>query len=801
MSETTSPHAGLTRRSFLKTTGAIVGAATLAGGVTSLTALAEEKKTPSKDEEIYASSCRSNCHQACQLNFHVRDGKIVRVSPFDYPEECYNRICSKGYSHIFRTYSQERTKYPLRRAEGTERGSGQWERISWDEAISEITSKIKDARSQFGSGAFTVFYWGSGNYAMANGTATPAYMDRFMTATGCTKIQISTDMGSVQSGQRMGSFQSFPETKKFADAKSIIFWGGNYVLSEPNLMHFLLEAKKKGAKFICIDPNFSLTAAKSDWYIPIRPATDGLLAIAMEKIIIENGWYDEAFLKTQTTAGGLMFADKIKMVRASDLGKQIENDPVMCMDSKGELVPMEQCSDPVLFSQGKIENEGKKLRTSLDFVVEQIDKYSLDDISEKTTIPLNTINELAEYYAKNPSLVFLGYGANHYTNANHTYFALKMLPALTGQYNSEIAGMGTNPAGAADLSYVGLIPPTVPNDPGPVIPTPWMHKAVHEGQWAGNPYHSKVLYIACTDYLNNMSDRAGAIEWMNKFETIIVADPFMTDTARYADYVLPASFWFESEDVQNNQFSTIPMMNYCSQVIDPLYESKSDFEIYNLILHGIGLDDAIIEDRADWFRVVLDTEGCRKMGISYETLKKNRTMRSASDAPEVSKGRFQFATDSAKPIWFNNQNLDLEKELSQPSWEPPVEAWYENEIVEKYPLHAISRRSRYRTHTQWWDVELLNELDREPNVMINPADAEKYGIADGDMMRVYNDRGSFVARTRFSNGTRPGTVFTSRGFQAHQYVEGHHQTILPRYCEDWVQNQAFYDTLVAVEKA
>lgn len=792
---------GITRRGFLKTTAA-VGAAAIAG-TGALTALADEDPAASgAQEEVFASACRSNCQQGCQLNLHVRDGKITRVSAFEYPEESYNRICSKGYTNMYRTYSAERTKYPLRRVEGTARGAGEWERISWDEAISEISEKIKAAQAEYGSSAFTMFWWGSGNYASANGTSNPCFQDRFVSATGSTRIQISVDQGGQQAGKRMGSYQAMPEAKYLLNGKSFIFWGGNFVVSFPQAMHFIFEAQKSnGAKLICIDPNYSPTAAKCDWYIPIQPGSDGLLAMGMEKIIIENKWYDEEFLKKHTTAGALMFPDGVKMVRASDLGQAIEGDPLMCMSERGSFEPAATCTDPVLFSEGEIVLDGRRLRTSLDFVVEQLDQYTLDDISEKTTIPLETIQELADHYAHTHSFVHLGFGVNHYTNASWTYFALYMLPALCGQYNSEDSGMSMGLGSGGSWNYQYMTAPEPPDDAGPEIPLPCMTEAVDNESWNNKPYHPEVLYIACADYLNNHSNRPEIMRIMDKFKTIIVADPFMTDTARYADYVLPASFWFEVEDVYNCQYGSAPFLHHCDKVIDPLWESKSDYEIYNLILKGLGKEDVCINDLDEWFNVALDTPENKKLGLTFETLRANKTMRAKADVPYVPTGRFQFAIDEVTPLWTNNQELNDEEELTQPRWKPPVEAWPESELAEKYPLQAISRRSRYRTHTQWWDVPVLNELDSEPSVMINPVDAEKYGIEDFDYMRVYNDRGSFVARARYHSGIRPGTIYQSRGYQGSQYVEGHHDSIHPTYCEPYVHNQTFYDTRVAVEKA
>lgn len=160
MSGSTNPRGGITRRNFLKTTAAVTGAAAVAGG-TSLTALAEEKPSEGNEQVKYVA-CRGNCMNGCQFKCTVRDGKIVKNEMAPMPQEKYNRICAKGLSVPQMTYSPDRIQYPMRRV--GERGSGQWERISWDEAISEITGKWKGyieehsglSIAQSGSGAGTL---------------------------------------------------------------------------------------------------------------------------------------------------------------------------------------------------------------------------------------------------------------------------------------------------------------------------------------------------------------------------------------------------------------------------------------------------------------------------------------------------------------------------------------------------------------------------------------------------------------------------------------------------------------------
>ena len=171
MSESKNPHSGLTRRSFLKTTGALAGATAVGVGASSLSSLAVKDAAFAEEqgeEKVLRTSCRSNCFQSCTLNVHVRDGKVCYMSRADYPEDVYSGCCLRGLSMHERAYSRTRIKYPMRRV--GDRGSDQWERISWDEALDEIAEKLTAVREQYGTHAVAIDT-ASGNYGRCKAEA------------------------------------------------------------------------------------------------------------------------------------------------------------------------------------------------------------------------------------------------------------------------------------------------------------------------------------------------------------------------------------------------------------------------------------------------------------------------------------------------------------------------------------------------------------------------------------------------------------------------------------------------------
>ncbi|MBP3701575.1 MAG: molybdopterin-dependent oxidoreductase [Lachnospiraceae bacterium] len=245
----------------------------------------EAPSKPVIEEQVYCGVCRGNCASGCLLNVHVRDGKVVRTSMREMPDERYNRICMKGLTQPYRMYNADRLKYPMRRV--GERGEGKWEQITWDEAIKEITDKWKGYQAEYGTQSVAV-YKGSGNFATINGVGMGSAYDRFKNVFGVTTIGMDVDAANVTGVGPVigrGIMASGNEAADLLNAKTIIVWGANPVNSQQQTTHFLLEAKENGTNLIVIDPILSGTASKADIYVPIRPGSDAAMAMAMMEIM------------------------------------------------------------------------------------------------------------------------------------------------------------------------------------------------------------------------------------------------------------------------------------------------------------------------------------------------------------------------------------------------------------------------------------------------------------------------------------------------------------------------------------
>ena len=274
---------GLTRRNFLKTTGA-AGVAACLGAVGTNLAVAEElddDERAGEEERICSVMCRSNCMGSCRWLAHVRDGKVVKLEPGNYPNDGYRGGCLKGASYMERIYSPTRIQQPMRRVPGSERGAGEWEAISWEEAIEEAAKHIKDAADAYGPKS-VVFDASSGQYGYMNGVYNQ--FARLSGVMGATKTAVCYDYAAGYGINRVlgtGDWAYCNEPNSVLDSSMVVVWGTNPVFTAPQNWRWIQWAKENGTKVICIDPIKSATAHRSDEWIQVNPGYDGYMALAI----------------------------------------------------------------------------------------------------------------------------------------------------------------------------------------------------------------------------------------------------------------------------------------------------------------------------------------------------------------------------------------------------------------------------------------------------------------------------------------------------------------------------------------
>lgn len=759
------------------------------------------------EEQIYYGSCRNNCFGGCHLKITVRDGKVVKTAMAEMTDPRYNRICTKGLSHVQRIYAADRLKYPMKRV--GERGAGEWKQITWEEATQEIADTWMKLQAEYGDGSIA-FTQTSGNF----GTIHPGAAPRLKALIGGTTISTPVDATVYYStGNAFGISEAYSgsEVADCLNSKCIILWGANPADAMLQNWKLYREAQRAGAKLIVVDPNFTTSASKADYFVPIKPGTDSVLAMAMMNIVLEKGWTDDEFLKFRSVAPFLVKESDGKYLRLSEVTGEAPaegtTDPILVWDESADTYgTADEVTTPAL--NGAHEINGIKVNTAYDLLIERIKDMTPAYAAEFCDLDEQLIYDITEVYATSgPGWIVNGFGPDHYANGHYAVFATCCLAILTGNAGKSGAACGLfNPLGAFQSGRL-----TAPENAktGVTVPNTYMKQVMEEKQLNGTPVDLHSLYVHCGNPLANAAGRADLLEAMLKLDLIVVADYTLNDTAQYADIVLPVAHWFEVNDI-HSRVSESPHCMLQEKAIEPLYESKSDLEVIGMIAEKMGLGEHFQKTDLEWIEEELDTDYARMMGITMENLKEKKVLRNISGGDgknyvhgengfPTATGRAQFYLENPAPNHALGHQISFEKECL-PYWEAPNEAWSENPLAAKYPLVFGQERPKYRVHTQYGTNPWLLELDPEPIVKLNPKDADARGIAMGDMVKVFNDRGYVVLKAVISNGTRPGMIVMPKGWQRGQFVDGHYQDLTSPAHHEACLNGCFYDALVEVEK-
>lgn len=756
-------------------------------------------------EQIFSCMCVGNCQSRCRLYVHVRDGKVVKTSMAPFPDPRYNRICSRGLSHVQRIYDPNRIKYPMKRV--GKRGEGKWQRISWEEAIDTIVTKFKGYQEEYGKQS-VAFFSVSGNMAWLNG---PYGAQRLANLMQATVIEHSLDMSDTYGlGRVIGSGSSFNQSNDPADlanAKTVIVWAANPTDSHPHSWRYIADAQDAGAKVVVIDPRYTTTASKADQYIPIRPGSDPALALAMAEVIISEKLYDESYLLDHTVAPFLVREDNGRFLRQSDLTDvkpedPMQADPYVVWDAKaGKERILDENVEPAL--EGSFTIAGIKVNTAFTVLKDFVAEYKPEAVADICDIQAVIIRDLARLYALNkPASIFNGF--IQYDNGLQTGHAWGILASLTGNIAKNGAFIGHTGLSGYNLNIIEYLFPR--GKTSPVVPWIYMQELIKTWEFQGKPHPIKAMYIHSNNPVCNATNQNKIVNTIfPAIEFIVVVDPIETETAKYADIVLPGTHWFET--VEFVQGPDTPTTTISEKAVEPLYEAKSDMDIYRLLSKGLGLGEYFDYTDEEFIQMLINTDLARATGLTWERLEKEKVIQTLPSCWVNWKdnkfwtpsGRLEFYLEDPQPRIDCGVPIDQSKE-HLPVFTPPVEAWPDNPLTKKYPLIYHTERVRWRLHSQWYNAAWLRERDPEPMVKMHPRDASARGIKTGDMVEIFNDRGHVVLKAVLSDGQRPGMVSVPKGWHRDQFKAGSYQELTNDHLNTSSYNQSFYDVLCEVRK-
>jgi anaerobic selenocysteine-containing dehydrogenase len=817
------PRRAVSRRGFLKTALAVSGVA-LAGGALSGCSSVSSYNAASAQAEEQVCTTYCNACMGCPLEAVVRDDNVVLTRAAEIPGATRDvkRMCARGASIPTMLVETKRVKYPMRRVKGTERGAGQWERISWDEAIADIYDHIKRYQSEYGKGSVCSFTYG---------TTEPRNLYnlyRLENVAGFSHQNRTTDMALSESLMYTAGgyfYQSGTDTDLVQKSKAFVIWGHNPVVSWPNMWRYIADAVDNGCKLVDVDPNYNTIAQKSDLFVPVRPGTDGALALGMINYMEQNGLTADAYMQQKSCAPFLVKASDGKFLRKSDLDTSItadsgDDDFAVWDNATGALGYAKTASNPEL-RKSSFEVEGMTVSTSYSLLIDMVGEWTMARTAEVTDVPEDTIKRFIDIITSAGNCdIFQGYGLDHYTHGFNTISAVSALRIVGGMVPDPRSPYSMNTTGFTMQEQAAGHPTTTCQigtfmfndllDTGKyTFPSATMEYGGQTVEIPGATVEQplKMLINFGANILNSCANRNESIEAYKKFEYVVVTNVEWCDTCDMADVVLPAAMIQET---------VAPItMDGClvagEQCITPRFEAKADYEIAQLIGQGIGLGEYFAEDMETGMAHVMDTQVFNMVGMTYDALKQAKIMYvDCMPLPKymTTTGRLQFYQEVPGPFEYYGQALNP-AEVHLPVWQPPVEAWtvdaggfQHSALSEKYPLQVIAGTRRFRVHSYYGQNPLLREMEiNEPCVRMNPADAEARGIAEGDYVELYNDRGHAVAKALFSDGIRPGMLDIDRGWQASQYKSGCSQELTSKQIVDWsCPNYAYHDCLCEMRK-
>jgi anaerobic dimethyl sulfoxide reductase subunit A len=746
------------------------------------------------ESHIIRTVCDPNCHASprCGIAAHVVAGRIDKIEAGRFPLPEYDRrICAMGMARLEQQYHPDRLRYPLQRV--GPRGAGKWQRISWDEAYDLIAERLSALGARYGSRSLA-FFTGSG----AAGVLTKGSVQRFAAAIGGTAYRA----GGVDYGVPKGLEYTFgvpastyfrPGGHEYADAvnsKMILFWGGNAADTRLVDFHFVLEAQRRGAKIVCIDPNRSATARHADRWISPRPGTDTALALALLNEIIANNLYAAGFLSRHTNAPFLVRRDSGELLRGAASANLVWD----C--ERGDALPCNEVTMPALTGEHHVKTDSGAIIDcvpAFQLLVELCANYSADRAAQITSVPAPVIRQLARDFADaKPAAIRIGYGVDRWYYSDYTARAAANLVIATG--NIGIAGGGISVHDGTYAAPLNLNPFRTPGGrQAATLDIIGLMRAIEHD----DPYPVRSLWLSASNMFNQTSANRSHVlrDILPKLELFVAVDLFMTDTAIMADIVLPACSIFEKSDLIAGMFLQLQR-----QVVAPEGESKADLDIFAGLAQRMGLEQFFDRSPEDYLREMLESNDPLLSGISLDRLQReDALLLNRPAAPYVGLADLRFNTPSGRIELYKEELVQHGAEL--PCYREPIEATPKNSLYSKYPLTLIFSHSPHRIHSTFANLSATKEHEPEPVAEIHPSDAGRRRLSNAKLVRVYNQRGSVELKWRANADLRPGVVVISEGSWVRDFPKGDPYSLTHEQVSPTSDNYAFFDTLVEIELA
>ncbi|NOU17952.1 MAG: molybdopterin-dependent oxidoreductase [Bacteroidales bacterium] len=679
--------------------------------------------------ERYVTACPRNCYSTCSFYVYTENGKVINVEPNPNFRATPEGICLKGLSYVERANSPERIIYPNKR-----NSDGIFSRITWDEALSTIASKLQYFKKEFGQQS-VLFYAASGMSGLLNDLSLKFWREIYG---GATTVYGNLCWPAGLEATRL----TLGENKHnvpwdLENAKLIVLWGKNTAESNIQEMIPIGKSLDNGGKLIVVDSRRTESTQRAELLVQPIPATDGALALSIANLLIVNDWIDHDFIS--------------KHVYGFD-----------------------------------------------DFKI-SIQRCTTEWASTITGVPKDFIEKMAWMIGNiKPMTLIPGYGMQRYTNSGQTIRCLLTLSILTGNIGK--LGACWHYANLQSYVFDDVLEPLCyypPQKTDGIIRRSISTAKLGEGMLLQSNPPLKMIWVERGNPISQNPDTNTVLKAFKSLDFRVVVEQFFTDTALEADIVLPAKNMFEQTDIIGSYWN--PYVQLRQKVVEPAGEVKPETEIYYLLALKLGFT----REQIDNILLPLDDEAINKFlskkmesfpSLSIEKLKEGPIL--APNLQEIAFSDYNFRTPSGK--------IEIKSIEAQNRWGvntlPTYEKSEEADINfnKKYPFYLMSPNTKNRIHSQFNNLKIIKMISGEPTIQINPKDAKERNILDGDLVKVFNERGELVIKAELTFQVSSGCVVIPNGWWRSQ---GGAINILSKGREtDMGFGSAFHDNKVQIEK-
>jgi anaerobic selenocysteine-containing dehydrogenase len=704
--------------------------------------------------------CSHDCPDSCAVLVTVNaEGHAVKVQGDPSHPVTQGFLCGKVAKYLDRVYSPQRILHPLRRKPGGPKGPTAkggdfeaFEQISWDEALDAIARRLQQVSDTYGPESILPY-----SYAGTIGLLGYGSMDRrFFHRLGASQLDrtICAEAGgqawNLVYGRKLGT-----PAEDFPHAKLIIAWGANIHGTNIHLWPFVEHARRNGARFIVIDPYRTRTAALADWHIAIRPGTDAALALGMMHVILRDGLEDPAYI-TEMTHGFAQLAERVR-------------------------------------------------------------EYTPERVAAWTGMTAAEIEQLArEYATTQPAQLRMNYGVQRSENGGTAVRAIAMLPALTGAWRHRGGGAQLSLSGAFRWNSGAIERPDLMlasplGREARVVNMSRLGHALTElgsSPDEGPAVHALFVYNsnAAAVAPNQNAVRRGLLR--DDLFTV-VHEQFLTDTTDYADYVLPATTFLEHTDVQGAYGHYFVQQSH--QAIAPLGESRSNVALFSQLAQRMGFTETCFHD---------STEEMIRQALNPGEDGHSRNQYMSGITPEALAEQGHIPLDFARSpdgfmpwvngpvptptgkIEFYSETLAAAGADPLPAFIPPTESRL-GPNAKRFPLEFLPRKADNYMNSTFANLEGHRAMEAKTNhrLEIHPTDATPRGIADGDPVRIFNDRGALNLTALVSQRVSPGVVAGRLDWNKLSPGGQNVNALTSERLTDIGAAATFYSTLVEVAKA